>query len=69
MDITSSNFGLNVKKKLLDIRMAQIELARQLGISDSYLSEILNDKKEALEIRQKILFIINAEESECVVNG
>lgn len=68
MNITASNFGLEVRKKLLDIGMAQMELARQIGISEAYLSEILNDKKEALDIRRKILFIINTEESRCVVN-
>lgn len=68
VDILLDDFGIKVKKKLLDINMKQCELAKKVGISDVYLNQILNDKKEALYIRRKILNVLNAEESRCVVN-
>lgn len=68
VDILLDDFGIKVKKKLLDINMKQCELAKKVGISDVYLNQILNEKKEALYIRRKILNVLNAEESRCVVN-
>lgn len=70
MDLNDRNFGIKVKKKLLDIGMQQIELARKVSISEGYLSEILSGKKEGLEIRPKILAVINTEvEREVISNG
>lgn len=70
MDLNDENFGIEVKKKLLDMRMQQLELAEKLGISKAYLSEILSGKKESLDMKRKILSIIDEEcESECVSNG
>ncbi len=69
MDLNDENFGIEVKKKLLDMRMQQLELAEKLGISKAYLSEILSGKKESLDVKRKILSIIDEEcESECVSN-
>ncbi len=59
ISVESENFGLEVKKKLLDIGMQQSELAKEIGISKGYLSEILNDKKEGFDVRRKILTVIN----------
>ncbi len=70
MDLDDRNFGIKVKKKLLDMGMQQIELARKVSISEGYLSEILSGKKEGLEIRPKILAVINTEaEREVIQNG
>jgi len=70
MDLSDENFGIEVKKKLLDMRMQQIELAERVGISKAYLSEILSGKKEAIDVKRKILSAINFEnESERVSNG
>ena len=49
---------MEVKKRLIDIGMKQIELAEKLGVSESYISEVLNGKKNAFETGKKILSII-----------
>lgn len=70
MDLADRNFGIKVKKKLLDMGMQQIELAKKVSVSEGYLSEILSGKKEGLEIRPKILAVINTEaEREVIPNG
>jgi len=60
--IESKNFGIEVKKKLLDIGMQQSELAARIGVSNGFLSEILSGKKEAIDTREKILSVIEGKE-------
>ena len=67
LEIQNESFGNYVKKKLIDIDMKQSELAARIGVSEAYISEILNDKKEGLDIKPKILAIIK--EKECVLDG
>lgn len=38
-------FGVAVKKALIDKGMTQVELARQIGISKQYVSDILHGLK------------------------
>ncbi len=54
----SKNFGIEVKKRLLDIGMKQAELAKKMGVSESYISEILSGKREAFDARKKILSVV-----------
>lgn len=67
LEVQNESFGNYVKKKLIDIGMKQIELAERTGVSEAYISEILNDKKEGLDIRSRIIAIINEKGS--VSNG
>lgn len=57
----SKNFGIEVKKRLLDIGMKQTELAEKVGVSESYISEVLSGKRDAIDTRKKILSIIGEE--------
>ena len=57
LEVQNESFGNYVKKKLIDIGMKQIELAERTGVSEAYISEILNDKKEGLDIRSRIIAI------------
>lgn len=66
--ILDEDFGIKIKKKLLDIKMSQSELAEIAGISKGYMSEVLNEKKGSLDIKNKILKVLNEYESRCVVN-
>lgn len=59
--LESKNFGIEVKKALLDIGMQQSELAARLGLSTGFLSQVLSGKKEALETRRKIISIVSEE--------
>ena len=67
LEVQNESLGNYVKKKLIDIGMKQIELAERTGVSEAYISEILNDKKEGLDIRSRIIAIINEKGS--VSNG
>ena len=67
LEVQNESFGNYVKKKLIDLGMKQIELAERTGVSEAYISEILNDKKEGLDIRSRIIAIINEKGS--VSNG
>lgn len=58
MILESKNFGIEVKKRLLDMGMKQTELAEKIGVSESYISEVLSGKRESLNARKKILSII-----------
>ncbi|WP_317912818.1 helix-turn-helix domain-containing protein [Carnobacterium maltaromaticum] len=48
------SFVEKVERRLSDKGMTNYSLAKKLEISPSYLSEILNDKKLAIEQRVKI---------------
>lgn len=48
------SFAEKVERRLSDKGMTNYSLAKKLEISPSYLSEILNDKKLAIEQRVKI---------------
>lgn len=52
--VTLENFGGYVKTELKKRNMSQKDLAQQLDISTAYLSDILNDRREAPEQRYKI---------------
>lgn len=60
--LESKNFGIGVKKRLLDIGMKQAELAEKIGVSESYISEVLSGKRGAFDIRRKIVSIIEETE-------
>ncbi len=66
--LESNNFGTEVKKQLIDIGMKQIELAEKIGVSESYISEVLSCKRNAFETRKKILSIINEEIQKSVIS-
>lgn len=63
LTILDDDFGIKVKKKLLDIKMSQTELADIAGVSKGYMSEVLSEKKGSLNIKIKIIKAINAEEN------
>lgn len=48
-------FGVAVKKALIDREMTQVELARQIGISKQYVSDILYGIKRG---REQVPYIV-----------
>ncbi|WP_242260753.1 MULTISPECIES: helix-turn-helix transcriptional regulator [unclassified Bacillus cereus group] len=57
-----NEFGMKVRATLFAKNMQQKELANLLGISGAYLSDILRDKREAKNIRAKIVKILDMKE-------
>lgn len=65
--IENSVFGIEVKKRLLDMRKTQSELAKKIGITYQYLSEVLseNSKRNLTdEMKQKILDVLEKWETD-----
>ena len=63
-----TNFGIEVRKKLLEINISQTIIAEKLGITNSYLCDILNDNRYAPDIRRKIICILNELENKKLNN-
>ncbi|HHX7185470.1 helix-turn-helix domain-containing protein [Bacillus thuringiensis] len=57
-----NEFGMKVRATLFAKNMQQKELAKLLGISGAYLSDILRDKREAKNVRVKIIKILDMKE-------
>jgi len=58
IDINNENFGIEIKKKLIELGITQRNLAKQLKITDAYLSDILKGNRKASDIRQEIILAI-----------
>ncbi|MCD5407116.1 MAG: Rha family transcriptional regulator [Desulfotomaculum sp.] len=59
-----TTFGIEVKKKLLDLGLTQKEFCQQHHIPDPRLSEVLHDARLAKRYRVKIARILNIKLSE-----
>lgn len=59
MSVEHQRFAVAVYAKLKAINMKQSDLAKMLGISNPYLSDIINGKRDALEMRKKISEILD----------
>lgn len=47
-------YGNLIKKRLIDIRMTQEDLANRVGCSRGYLNCIINGKKNGWKVRDRI---------------
>ena len=59
-----TKFGKEVKKRLIDLDMSQQELADQLGVASSYLTEIFRGTRVGTRIRQEICAILKLDYDE-----
>lgn len=57
-----NEFEKAVRKALIDREMKLTDLAEQLGISISYLYDILNENRKAEHQKKKIIEILDLEE-------
>ncbi|MED2486504.1 helix-turn-helix transcriptional regulator [Bacillus thuringiensis] len=57
-----NEFGMKVRATLFAKNMQQKDLAKLLGISGPYLSDILRDKRKAKGVRSKIIKILDMKE-------
>jgi transcriptional regulator with XRE-family HTH domain len=49
-----SHFSREVKKRLIELNMTQRELAKQIGMSEDYLTMILTDRKGGQKYKKRI---------------
>lgn len=56
------SFGKKVKTWLILNDMQQKDLAKMLGISNAYLSDILLGKRKGKKVREKIIKILDMKE-------
>ncbi len=58
LDIQGINFGNEVKKQLIDLNKSPKHLAIELGVSRTYLYEILNGTRKGINKRKEIADIL-----------
>ncbi len=63
-----SAFGLEVRKILIFQGKSMTKFAKELGISCTYLSEILRGTRESEKYKQKIIQALEMPESVCLEN-
>lgn len=51
-------FGIEVKKKLIELKMTQRELAKLVGVNENYLTDILNGRRSGRKYKTKIIEIL-----------
>lgn len=59
MERRDSAYGKQIKKRLIDLNMTQVELARQLGISKQYMRRIISGDRSGKSYRERIEKILN----------
>ncbi|WP_270997007.1 helix-turn-helix domain-containing protein [Listeria seeligeri] len=52
------HFAVAIYAKLKSMKMNQSDLAKRLEISEAYLSDIINGKREAMKARKRIAKIL-----------
>lgn len=57
-DQSKSKFGVEVKKKLIELNMTQRELAGLLGANENYLTDILKGRRSGKKYKSKIMEIL-----------
>lgn len=55
---SKSKFGVEVKKKLIELNMTQRELAGLLGANENYLTDILKGRRSGKKYKPKIMEIL-----------
>ena len=67
MDIFSPTFGREVKSRLAYLEMSQTDLAKLIGKTQAYINDIINDRRDAPDIRRKIISTLDELESRCLI--
>ena len=58
-----TDFSIKVKKRLIDKRMTQKQLAAILGVTSGYVSQTIYGRKNAEALRNRIREILDIKES------
>ncbi|HHY73258.1 MAG TPA: helix-turn-helix domain-containing protein [Bacillus bacterium] len=57
-------FGIQVKKKLIELNMTQRELARDIGVNENYLTDILRGRRSGRKYKDAIIQRLDLETEE-----
>lgn len=58
-NITVNYFGISVKKRLVEMNMTQRELAKEIGINENYLTDVLKGRRSGKKYREAIIKRLN----------
>lgn len=59
-----SDFGKQIKIKLIELNMTQRALAKKVGVNENYLTAIVNGDRSGKSYREAIMAILSMENSE-----
>lgn len=59
-----SAFGIDIKKRLIELKMTQRELAKEVGVSENYLTDILSGRRSGKKYRPLIYKKLGLEDPE-----
>ena len=62
MIMNDKQFEIKVRTKLWENDMTGKQLAEVLGITQAYLSDIINGKRQAQHVRDRIINVLNIKE-------
>ena len=62
MKTKTSNFGREIKKRLIDIGMTQRELALKVGMHEGSLTAVVNGRRSGKKYKESILKVLYGEE-------
>lgn len=57
-------FGVQVKKRLIELNMTQRQLAGEIGVNENYLTDILNGRRSGRKYRDAITKRLDLEAKE-----
>ena len=60
---TPTSYGVEIKKRLIDLGMEHGELAKRAGMSPQYLTYIINGQRSGKKYRKQIDLILGLEQS------
>ncbi|WP_347708638.1 helix-turn-helix transcriptional regulator [Clostridium sp. D53t1_180928_C8] len=55
IDTSKYEFGIIVKKRLVELKMTQRQLAKNIGMNENYLTDILAGRKSGTKYRDSII--------------
>lgn len=59
---TTSNFGREIKKRLIDLGMTQRELALKVGMHEGSLTAVVNGRRSGSRYKDSILKVLYQDE-------
>jgi DNA-binding XRE family transcriptional regulator len=58
-------FGMEVKKRLVELNMTQRELAKKIGVNENYLTDTLRGRRSGKKYQAAIKFVLGISSISC----